>query len=122
VSEFEKARSLHRKTLARRWPSLAGIEIEHTWAGVLGMTLNQGSFFGRVEEGLFAWAGCNGTGVAMGTALGTLLAEHALGQEPELLREAAALRRPTWLPHDPFLGIGIRAALGMLGSRAGEER
>jgi glycine/D-amino acid oxidase-like deaminating enzyme len=122
ASEFGKARALHRGSIARRWPSLAHVEIEHTWAGVLGVTMNQGTCFGRVADGLFAWAGCNGTGVALGTALGTLLAEHALGRRPELLREAVALRKPAWLPHAPFLGIGVRATLGLLGSRAGEER
>ncbi len=122
ASEFERARVFHRRSIARRWPSLSDVEIEHTWTGVLGVTMNQGCFFGRVADGLFAWAGCNGTGVALGTALGTLLADHALGERPELLRDAFSLRKPAWLPHAPLLGIGVRATLRLLGSRAGQER
>jgi len=115
-------RAGHQRALAVRWPGLAHVELEYSWAGVLGMTLNQAPFFGRLAPDLYASLGYNGTGVAKGTALGTLLADCALGEDSPLLRDAQALRRPAWLPPEPFLGIGVRAAVGFLQQRAGRER
>ena len=43
--------------------------------GVLGMSLNEAQFFGRIEDSVWAAAGYNGVGVAMGTASGWLLAD-----------------------------------------------
>lgn len=119
---LERARDEHRVSLRVRWPALEAVELEHTWAGVLGMTANQGQFFGSLDRDLYASVGYNGTGVAQGTASGTLLADHALGGDSELLRDALALPRPTRLPPQPLLGWGIRGALGFLRARAGAER
>lgn len=112
----------HARALAVRWPGLAHVELEYSWAGVMGMTLNQAHFFGRLGPDLYASLGYNGTGVAKGTASGTLLADHALGEDSALLRDLQALQRPAWLPPEPFLGIGVRAAVGFLQRRAGRER
>jgi glycine/D-amino acid oxidase-like deaminating enzyme len=120
--DVERVRESHWRSLLARWPALDAVALEHTWGGVLGMTMNQGQFFGRLEEGLYAWAGCNGTGVAMGTASGTLLADYALGVDSDLVRDALGVRAAAWLPPDPFLGLGIGAQTTLLARRAGRER
>jgi glycine/D-amino acid oxidase-like deaminating enzyme len=116
-----RIRERHRRSLVARWPALRDVELEFTWGGVLGMTANQGQFFGRLAEGLYASIGYNGTGVALGTASGMLLADHALGIDSELLRDALALPRPAWIPPEPLLGLGLRPALALLERRAGAE-
>jgi glycine/D-amino acid oxidase-like deaminating enzyme len=120
--DFARIREEHRRSLRARWPGLEGVELESSWGGVLGMTMNQGQCFGRVGPELYASLGYNGTGVAMGTASGTLLADYAVGAESALLRDALALPRPAWLPPQPFLGWGVRSAVAFLGWRAGAER
>ncbi len=117
-----RMRTAHRRSLLARWPELKGAEFEFTWAGVLGMTLNQGQFFGRIAPELYASGGYNGTGVAVGTATGMLLADYALASESALLSDALALPRPAWLPPQPFLGVGVRSTVAFLQRRAGAER
>jgi glycine/D-amino acid oxidase-like deaminating enzyme len=122
AAELERAREDHRRSLVARWPALGDVSFDHTWGGVLGMTANQGQFFGRLDRDLYATAGYNGTGVALGTASGMALAEHALGEDSELVRDALALPGPSWIPPEPFLGVGVRCTLGWLRARAGAER
>jgi glycine/D-amino acid oxidase-like deaminating enzyme len=117
----ERVRRAHRRALLARWPALEGVEFEFTWGGVMGMTLNQGLFFGSLDHELYASGGYNGTGVALGTACGRLLADYALGADSPLLRDARSLPRPSWLPPEPLLGLGVRPTIAFLRSRAGAE-
>jgi glycine/D-amino acid oxidase-like deaminating enzyme len=119
---LEAMRRHHRRSMAVRWPALGDAELEFTWGGVMGLTMNQGQFFGRLEEGLFASLGYNGSGVALGSGSGLALADHALGLDSPLVPDALALPRPSWIPPEPFLGVGVRAATAFLTLRAGGER
>jgi glycine/D-amino acid oxidase-like deaminating enzyme len=114
-------REIHRRAFLARFPALARVELEHTWAGVMGMSLNGVQFFGRIARGLFAAAGYNGVGVAMGTISGTLLADLVVGAESGLLADMQALPGPAWVPPEPLLGAGVRATLARLAAREAEE-
>jgi glycine/D-amino acid oxidase-like deaminating enzyme len=117
-----RIRTEHRRSLRTRWPGLADVELEFSWGGVIGMTLNQGQFFGRLGPELYASLGYNGTGVAMGTASGMLLADYAVGADSALLCDTLALPRPAWLPPQPFLGWGVRSTVTFLHRRAAADR
>jgi len=67
-------RRRHEEGVRRRFPMLANLEMEHTWAGVFCMTRNWASIFGRLESGVFASLGYAGIGVPRGTISGRLLA------------------------------------------------
>ncbi len=101
----------HRKGVADRFPMLAGIDFEHTWAGVFCMTRDWSSHFGRLEPGVFVSLGYCGVGLARGTISGSLLAEHALGGESDLIRDVRSLSGPARLPPKPLLWLGVRAQL-----------
>jgi len=118
---LRRVRAIHRRTFDARFPMLAGVELEHTWAGVLGMSLNGAHFFGQLAPGLFAAAGYNGVGVAMGTIAGRLLADLAVGATSPLLDDMLELPRPSWIPPQPLLGVGVRTALAVLSARARAE-
>jgi glycine/D-amino acid oxidase-like deaminating enzyme len=111
---------LHADALRARFPSLP-IELEHTWGGVLGMTLNGATQFGPLGGGIWSAAGYNGVGVALGTTLGSLLADLIVGADSPALADARAMPAPSWIPPDPFLGIGVRATLAAMRARAGDE-
>ena len=114
-------RTAHRRAFLERFPVLQGVELEYTWGGVMGITLNGAHYFGRLGPNLYAAAGCNGVGVALGTASGTLLADLAVAADSDLLRDILALPGPSWIPPEPFLGVGLRPALGFLRRRARGE-
>jgi glycine/D-amino acid oxidase-like deaminating enzyme len=100
---------------------LPDVDLEYTWGGVLGMTVNTGQWFGRPADGVWLSAGCHGAGVALGTALGILLADDALGADSALLHEARALPRPLWVPGAPALRLGVGAELRMMAARSRAE-
>ena len=102
----------HTAILKKRFPMLAGLDFDHTWAGVFCMTRNWASHFGRLAPGVFVSLGYCGVGLARGTISGRLLAEYAMGSESSLIADVRALSRPRLLPPQPFLGIGIRARVG----------
>jgi glycine/D-amino acid oxidase-like deaminating enzyme len=118
---IEKARAAHRRSLRIRFPDLADVDLEHTWAGVVAISLNDTSFFGRLAPNVFGAAVYNGVGMAMGAASGMLLADEAIGAESELLRDVRSLARPAWLPPPPLLGLGVRPALAWMHRRARSE-
>lgn len=101
----------HRELLAKRFPMLAELEMEYSWGGVVAMTENYSSVFGRLEPGVFASMGYNGVGLARGTVSGAALAEYVLGGESEMIDDIKALAGPGRYPPRPFLDIGV--AVGM---------
>lgn len=101
----------HKKGLLKRFPMLGNLEFEHTWAGVFCMTRNWASYFGRLEQGVFASLGYSGVGLPRGTISGKLLAEYALGSESDLIADVQAVSGPRRLPPEPFLGLGVNALL-----------
>jgi glycine/D-amino acid oxidase-like deaminating enzyme len=117
----EQIRVEHERALGLRFPMLGRIPFEYTWSGVMGVSFNGMPYFGRLEDGLFAAAGFNGVGVALGTVCGTLLADLVTGADSPLLDDARALPRPSWIPPEPLLGVGVRATLTRLMAKAQEE-
>ncbi len=101
----------HRKGVRDRYPMLASLDFEHTWAGVFCMTRDWASHFGRLKPGVFVSLGYCGVGLARGTISGRLLAEYALGAESDLISDVRSLSGPARLPPIPLLGLGARARL-----------
>jgi glycine/D-amino acid oxidase-like deaminating enzyme len=116
-----RIREVHRRSLRARFPALTDVDCEYTWGGVLGISLNGAHFFGRLAANLFAAAGCNGVGVALGTISGTLLADLAVGADSDLLADMRALPSPSWIPPEPLLGLGVRATLAHRQAQARDE-
>ena len=104
-AKLAQVRANHYESIAKRWPGLRGVEIEHTWGGVLGITRNHGHVFGSIGSGLWASIACNGASVARGTMAGALLADHIVGNTSDLLTDQMSLPRPSWLPPEPIRGL-----------------
>jgi len=69
---------LHRQMLGL-FPQLAGTRISHAWTGGVAFTFDHLPHMGR-HRGLHYLVGCNGSGIAMMTYLGTETARKILGQ------------------------------------------
>jgi glycine/D-amino acid oxidase-like deaminating enzyme len=113
---------IHRQALAIRFPMLRQVPFEYTWCGVMGASFNGIPYFGQLDDGIFAAAGYNGVGVALGTICGALLADLVVGADSPLLDDVRALPQPNWIPPEPLLGVGVRATLTRMAATAREEQ
>ena len=91
-------RAWARRALARLYPALVGIGFESEWYGQIGMTPDALPRLHRFADGIIGFSGYNGRGIAPGTVLGRLLAEHLLGQlpEPEMPLPVMPVRAARW--------------------------
>jgi len=76
---LRRVREKAARNLAEAFPDLGIPEMTHVWNGYIGMTWDRFPRIHRLGETGFAWIGCNGRGVALGTSLGRELARAAMG-------------------------------------------
>lgn len=109
--DLRKRIATHRRGLARRFPELQTLELEHTWSGVTCISGNSSNVFTQLEKNLFA-AGCyNGGGIGLATLFGEELALLASGEVSEAIERIKKRPTPNWLPPQPFLTAGVKARL-----------
>lgn len=119
---MKEVETLLRSLYRARYPGLESHAFEHVWGGVTALTRNGAAFLGQLGPGLFAAAGCNGSGILKGSMNGKLLAEMASGHASAALRAARMLDGPNWLPPEPVRRLGVEAAIRYQTYRAGAER
>jgi glycine/D-amino acid oxidase-like deaminating enzyme len=68
------------RELARLFPQLGEIAIEHEWFGMIGMTADALPRLHVHDQGVFSISGYNGRGIAPGTVMGIDLARLAMGE------------------------------------------
>lgn len=120
-AQLASRRQHHLLGLQRRFPWFTEQDIQYTWTGYLSASRSGQPYFAQVEEGLFAVAGCNGSGVARGTLWGRLLAELAAGGDSPILRAVMQRAQPGWLPPRPFFDIGAMLRMQVEAIRARTE-
>lgn len=115
------ARAALTDRLHRRFPQLAQVRLDHVWGGVTALTMNGSPRWGRIAPGLYASAGCNGSGIVKGTVLGKRLAEMIVTGDPQ---EAlmAAYGQANWVAPEPFRTLGFHVVSAIEGRKAGAER
>jgi glycine/D-amino acid oxidase-like deaminating enzyme len=74
-----RAGAILRKSLAEIFPRLAGVEIEHCWGGLVGMTRDRLPRAGTAD-GVIYGMGYSGHGAQMSTLVGQALADIAMGR------------------------------------------
>jgi len=84
------------RNLAEAFPALGQPEMTHVWSGYIGMTWDRFPRVHQLGTNGWAWIGCNGRGVALGTAMGREFA-RALDGEP-LQELALPVSKPAPLP------------------------
>lgn len=116
----EAARAALTSCFHRRYPGLGHIPLEHVWGGTTALTMNGAPRWGEVAPGIFASAGCNGSGVVKGTVLGKRLAEMIVTGDPqETLR--AVYGSANWVAPEPFRTIGFHVVSALERRKAGAE-
>ncbi|MBD9578392.1 FAD-binding oxidoreductase [Pseudomonas sp. PDM23] len=114
-------RRRHLSGLQKRFPGIIEADIAYSWTGHLSGTRSGEPYFARVDQGLHAVAGCNGSGVARGTLWGRLLVEMAVGDSSSVLADVLAQASPGYLPPSPFFDIGASLRMAWEVRRARAE-
>ena len=110
-SNLEK-RSIKQKIgIKKRFPQLPDDIIQSTWSGIVSRTRNSSQIFEKIHENIFV-AGCyNGSGIGVGTLFGEQIAIKASNEHTKEIETIEARKKPTWLPPQPFLDLGVKARL-----------
>ncbi len=110
-SDLEK-RSIKQKIgIKKRFPQLPNDIIQSTWSGIVSRTRNSSQIFEKIDNNIFV-AGCyNGSGIGVGTLFGEQIAIKASNENTDEIKTIEARRKPTWLPPQPFLNLGVKAKL-----------
>ncbi len=104
-----RAKQIHLKKFAQRFPELVGIKQEFTWAGHLCLTRNAVAVMREIDQNLFTACVQNGLGTVRGTLTGIGAAELAYGISSPITERFTAESEPTRLPLEPFLSWGANA-------------
>ncbi len=110
-SELSK-RSIKQKIgIKKRFPQLPDNIIQSTWSGIVSRSRNSSQIFEKIDENIFA-AGCyNGSGIGVGTLFGEQIAIKACNERTKEIDTIEARNKPTLLPPQPFLNIGVKTRL-----------
>jgi len=120
-SDLDRAAQTMRRKFDQRFLQLAGMKMEHAWAGHLCLSLNGVSVARALEDGLYAGCVQNGLGTTRGTLTGIAAAELACGTTSKVTAHFADEARPRRLPPQPFRQIGANAVLRVKEWRARQE-
>ena len=97
------------RRLARVFPALAGVPVEHQWSGLVAITRDRLPYLGRLAPNILFALGYSGHGVILAGLAGVLLAE-ALAGTLERFDRLARLRHRRF-PGGPFKTPILRAAM-----------
>ena len=105
-------RSIKQKIgIKKRFPELPDDIIQSSWSGVVSRTGNSSQIFEKINKNIFV-AGCyNGSGIGVGTLFGEQIAIKASNEHSEEIQTIEARNKPTLLPPQPFLKLGVKARL-----------
>ncbi|WP_316525469.1 NAD(P)/FAD-dependent oxidoreductase [Kitasatospora brasiliensis] len=107
-------------------PALAGVEIESTWAGPVGMTLDGLPAVGHHPDDpqLYHAGGCNGHGLAISAYHGAFVARWIVNGDKDHLSFALPWVRPKapWVPRGRLVDHALDRYLAHLTTAAGRPR
>ena len=110
-SQLSKRTIKHKVGIKKRFPQLPDDIIESSWSGIVSRTRNSSQIFEKIDQNIFV-AGCyNGSGIGVGTLFGEQIAIKASNENNQEIDIIEARNKPTWLPPDPFLSLGVRSRL-----------
>jgi len=106
-SDLLKRVKIHEEGLKKRFPFFKNNFIESSWSGVVCRSRNSSQIFEKIDNNIYA-AGCyNGSGIGVGTLFGEQISLMASNQDSKLISMIEDRIKPTWLPPQPLLNIGI---------------
>ncbi len=90
-------RKTMQSRIARVFPQLKGVKLDHVWGGYVDISLNRAPHWGRLTPNIYFAQGFSGHGIATTGLAGRIIAEAIHGQ-------ATRLDLYSKIPHHPFPG------------------
>ncbi|MDB9719115.1 FAD-binding oxidoreductase [Candidatus Pelagibacter sp.] len=110
-NDLKKRSSYQKLGIQKRFPTLPDDIIESSWSGIVSRTQNSSQIFEKIDNNIFV-AGCyNGSGIGVGTLFGEQIAIKASDGSNNEIRIIESRNKPTLLPPQPFLDLGIKTRL-----------
>ena len=110
-SDLDKRVIKQKIGIKKRFPQFPDNIIQSSWSGIVSRTRNSSQIFEQIYENIFV-AGCyNGSGIGVGTLFGEQIALKASNENTKEIEVIEARNKPTWLPPQPFLNLGIKSRL-----------
>lgn len=103
------ARTMRRK-IARVFPELSEVRIDHQWGGLIGITINRIPDIGRLSENVFHAQGFSGQGVVLTGLAGKIVAEAIAGDDTRLKLFESVRHLP--FPGGPLRTPALMAGMG----------
>ena len=120
-ADLDRAARVMQRKFDQRFPQLAGMRMQHAWAGHLCLSLNGVAVMREIEDGVVSGCVQNGLGTARGTLTGIGAAELACGETSAITDHFTAEPPPRRLPPQPLRQIGANAVLRWKEWRAAAE-
>ena len=107
-----KKRSIYQMIgIKKRFPQLSENIIQSSWSGIVSRTRNSSQIFEKIDTNIFV-AGCyNGSGIGVGTLFGEQIAIKACNEITKEIDIIEKRNKPSWLPPQPFLNLGVKSRL-----------
>ncbi len=106
--------NLRRLTRAM-FPALAEIRFDYSWGGFVAITADHYPHLVDHGQGIHSALGYNGRGLALGTAMGRVLADWSAGKDAAALDFPVTAMAP--MPFHGFHKLGVRAAVAVMRAR-----
>lgn len=116
-----RAARVHRRKFAERFPAIADVPMEYSWAGHLCLTWNGVSLMRELEQGLFSACCCNGLGTVRSTLTGIAAADMLFNRPSNISAHFMAEQEPSKLVPSPLAEIGANLYFRWKEWRAREE-
>jgi gamma-glutamylputrescine oxidase len=100
-----------RSELGRIFPTLAGLEFESRWSGVVDCSLDFSSSVGRLRGSIYYGMGYCGHGVNLTSLFGRIIADLEAGHEQQWKDLPFVNHSLPYVPNEPFRWLGAQAAL-----------
>ena len=101
-----RAAKVHRRKFADRFPAIADVPMEYSWAGHLCMSWNGVAVMRELEAGLFSACVDNGLGTVRSTLTGIGAADLAMNHQSDIAAHFLAEDEPSRIVPSPFAEIG----------------
>jgi len=111
AGDLARAARVMQRKFDSRFPQLAGMRMEHAWAGHLCLSSNGVAVAREVEAGVISGCVQNGLGTTRGTLTGIAAAEAACGHHSDITAHFEAEVMPKKLPPNPVRDLGANALL-----------